>query len=67
VKMFYRKCMDVEIIERDDNMEMITALKALGPFPMMGEHFSMDDSADLTDMIIKIEAQGGYAFIQAEI
>ncbi|GMT35532.1 hypothetical protein PFISCL1PPCAC_26829, partial [Pristionchus fissidentatus] len=67
LKIFYGKCLDLEALERSDNMEMISGLKELGPFPMMGERYSAHDSFDFTDMIIKIEAQGGYSFINADV
>ncbi|GMT35406.1 hypothetical protein PFISCL1PPCAC_26703, partial [Pristionchus fissidentatus] len=65
LKNFYGKCIDTEILDRNDNMEMIFELKELGPFPMMRENFSTIHPFDFTNMIVRIEALGGHSFVEA--
>ncbi|GMT35324.1 hypothetical protein PFISCL1PPCAC_26621, partial [Pristionchus fissidentatus] len=50
---FYLSCLDTEYLEINNNMDMLLALKKLGPFPMMGESYYPTFSS-FTDILINV-------------
>ncbi|GMT35514.1 hypothetical protein PFISCL1PPCAC_26811, partial [Pristionchus fissidentatus] len=52
LRNFHRKCIDIEDIEKS-YIDMISELKKLGPFPIMGKNYSKNNSFDLSELFIK--------------
>ncbi|GMT35502.1 hypothetical protein PFISCL1PPCAC_26799, partial [Pristionchus fissidentatus] len=59
---FYLSCLDTEYVERNNNADMISALKKLGPFPMMGESYNPTLSS-FTEVLINISQRTVNPFV----